>query len=42
MLDHIEEQDEVLHSCFSDHSDEDERNDKNIRKLPFRYILGQI
>ncbi|XP_062985453.1 kinesin-like protein KIF27 isoform X3 [Elgaria multicarinata webbii] len=41
MLDHIEEQDEVLHSCFSDHSDEDERNAKNRKRLPFRRSLNR-
>ncbi|XP_077200786.1 kinesin-like protein KIF27 isoform X2 [Paroedura picta] len=38
MLDHIEEQDEVLHFCFSD---EDERNGKNIRRPLFRQSLNR-
>nr|XP_056704967.1 kinesin-like protein KIF27 [Euleptes europaea] len=41
LLDHIEEQDEVLHACFSDHDDEDERNAKNIRRPPFRWSLNR-
>ncbi|XP_025024800.1 kinesin-like protein KIF27 isoform X1 [Python bivittatus] len=41
MLDHIEEQDEVLHYCFSDHSDEDEKNAKNRRRLTFRRSLNR-
>ncbi|XP_048360638.1 kinesin-like protein KIF27 isoform X3 [Sphaerodactylus townsendi] len=40
MLDHIEEQDEVLRSCFSDCS-EGERNAKNIRRPPFRQSLNR-
>uniref|UniRef100_A0A8D2JLL8 Kinesin family member 27 n=1 Tax=Varanus komodoensis TaxID=61221 RepID=A0A8D2JLL8_VARKO len=41
MMDHIEEQDEVLHNCFSDHSDEDERNAENQKRLPFRRSLNR-
>ncbi|XP_061483012.1 kinesin-like protein KIF27 isoform X2 [Rhineura floridana] len=41
MLDHIEEQDEVLHCGFSDHSDEDERNAKNRKRTPFRRSLNR-
>ncbi|XP_060091391.1 kinesin-like protein KIF27 [Heteronotia binoei] len=41
MLDYIEEQDEVLHSCFSDHSDDDERNVKNIGRPQFRQTLNR-
>lgn len=42
MLDHIEEEDEVLHCCFSDHSDEDERHAKNRKRRSFRYFLYEI
>ncbi|XP_042310283.1 kinesin-like protein KIF27 isoform X2 [Sceloporus undulatus] len=41
MLDHIEEQDEVLHCCFSDHSDEDEKNDRNRKRPQFRRSLNR-
>uniref|UniRef100_A0A8C6Y7S8 Uncharacterized protein n=1 Tax=Naja naja TaxID=35670 RepID=A0A8C6Y7S8_NAJNA len=38
MMEHIEEQDEVLHYCFSDHSDDDDENSaKTRRKFRFRY-----
>uniref|UniRef100_A0A8C5SPY0 Uncharacterized protein n=1 Tax=Laticauda laticaudata TaxID=8630 RepID=A0A8C5SPY0_LATLA len=39
MMEHIEEQDEVLHYCFSDHSDDDdddENSAKTGRKFRFR------
>nr|XP_060618119.1 kinesin-like protein KIF27 isoform X1 [Anolis sagrei ordinatus] len=41
MLDHIEEQDEVLHCCFSDHSDEDEKHAKNKKRPQFRHSLNR-
>ncbi|XP_054831747.1 kinesin-like protein KIF27 [Eublepharis macularius] len=41
MLDHVEEQDEVLRFSFSDHSDEDERSAKNIRPPPSRKSLNR-
>nr|XP_020668494.1 kinesin-like protein KIF27 isoform X1 [Pogona vitticeps]XP_020668495.1 kinesin-like protein KIF27 isoform X1 [Pogona vitticeps] len=41
ILDHIEEQDEVLHCCFSDHSDEDEKNLKSTKRQPFRRSLNR-
>ncbi|XP_053263998.1 kinesin-like protein KIF27 isoform X3 [Podarcis raffonei] len=41
VLDHVEEQDEVLHCCFSDHSDEDERNAKNRKRTLFRRSLNR-
>nr|XP_008101463.1 PREDICTED: kinesin-like protein KIF27 isoform X2 [Anolis carolinensis] len=41
MLDHIEEQDEVLHCSFSDHSDEDEKHAKNKKRLQFRRSLNR-
>ncbi|XP_039179415.1 kinesin-like protein KIF27 isoform X2 [Crotalus tigris] len=43
MLDHIEEQDEVLHYCFSDHSDDDddENNAKTRRRFRFRRSLNR-
>ncbi|KAH0628225.1 hypothetical protein JD844_009103 [Phrynosoma platyrhinos] len=41
MLDHIEEQDEVLHCCFSDHSDEEEKNDRNRKRPQFRRSLNR-
>ncbi|XP_053160014.1 kinesin-like protein KIF27 isoform X2 [Hemicordylus capensis] len=39
ILDHIEEQDEVLHCCFSDHSDDDEKQAENKKRHPFRRSL---
>lgn len=42
MMDHIEEQDEVLHYCFSDHSDDDENNAKTGRRFRFRYVFDHI
>ncbi|XP_070598837.1 kinesin-like protein KIF27 isoform X2 [Erythrolamprus reginae] len=41
MMDHIEEQDEVLHYCFSDHSDDDENNVKTGRRFRFRRSLNR-
>ncbi|XP_066470771.1 kinesin-like protein KIF27 isoform X2 [Tiliqua scincoides] len=41
MLDHIEEEDEVLHCCFSDHSDEDEKHVKNRKGPSFRRSLNR-
>ncbi|XP_032068617.1 kinesin-like protein KIF27 [Thamnophis elegans] len=43
MMDHIEEQDEVLHYCFSDHSDDDddENNAKSGRRFRFRQSLNR-
>ncbi|XP_058021703.1 kinesin-like protein KIF27 isoform X3 [Ahaetulla prasina] len=42
MMDHIEEQDEVLHYCFSDHSDDDDENNaKTGRRFRFRRSLNR-
>ncbi|XP_026559638.1 kinesin-like protein KIF27 [Pseudonaja textilis] len=43
MMEHIEEQDEVLHYCFSDHSDDDddENSAKAGRKFRFRRSLNR-
>nr|XP_025033648.1 kinesin-like protein KIF27 isoform X2 [Pelodiscus sinensis] len=41
ILGHIEDQDEVLHCQFSDHSDEEERNTDNKNKSAFRYSINR-